>query len=132
MGQMMRPNSATLSQVSNALGSQQNLAMSSEPIEQDDPIDARSLKALDELRTIVAKTETPPTGGSFVVESTLDASRAESRAETSRAAAELLADVDVQSVLDAIPMIRREYMRATFEQCSLAGPLRLVDVGAAI
>ena len=132
MGQMMRPNSATLSQVSNALGSQQNLAMSSEPIEQDDPNDARSLKALDELRTIVAKTETPPTGGSFVVESTLDASRAESRAETSRAAAELLADVDVQSVLDAIPMIRREYMRATFEQCSLAGSTLRLGVPSSV
>ena len=132
MGQMMRPNSATLSQVSNALGSQQNLATSSDPVEKDDPNDARCIKALDELHAIVSKTEPPPTGGSFVVESTPDAFRSESRAEMSRAAADLLADVDVQSTLDAIPMIRREYMRATFEQCSLAGSTLRLGVPSSV
>ena len=88
MGPMIRPNAATLSHVTNALGSHQAAANASATVPmtaKGNPEDERCSSALDALREISSELFAPldqDAGGNFVVECSAEACAAEKRAET--------------------------------------------------
>ena len=138
MGPMIRPNAATLSHVTNALGSHQAAANASATFPmtvKGDPEDERCSSALDGLREISSELFAPldhDAGGNFFVECSAEACEAEKRAETGTRVADLIADADVRSIVDGMHTVRREYMRATFEQCSLNGASLHVGVPSSV
>jgi hypothetical protein len=135
---MIRPNAATLSHVTNALGSQQAAAnaLASAPVAvKRDLTDERCSSALKGLREISCKLLTPfdhNAGGDYVTEYSVEANDVEKRAETGTHVANLIADTDVRDVIDGMHTVRREYMRTTFEQCSLSGASLHVGVPSSV
>ena len=121
MGPMIRPNSATLSSVTSALGSQAAAhPMAHAPRSESDE---RCARALDTLRELSCRAFENPRARepALALAMSSKASRAEAIAEADDSPELLLANEAVQSVLASTPSIRREYVRSTFETCNASG-----------
>ena len=138
MGPMIRPNSATLSHVSNALGSHQAVAQTANAVAPVRSLeDQKCADRVDELKQLSSKLadlsgRNQPFKGRHVIECSGEVLEAETRAESSNACAKLLADANVRAALDTMPSIRREYMRTTFEHSALNGALLHVGVPSSV
>lgn len=135
MGPMMRPNSATLSHVSNALGSQQATANAGNGVTSARTLeDQRCAAVLEELRKASSDLATCTGKGAlragYSIQRSAEAFSCET--QTSEACSKLLADATVRATLDTMPNIRREYMRSTFEQSSRNGTLLHVGVPSSV
>ena len=120
MAPMVRPNSATLSSVSSALNSQ--VAANSAAVSAArSPRDERILRAIGELIEITQQTAYPPSRSREVIFCAQSRYERHVRAEASAALRTFLDDDLVRTLINDAPDIRREYMRALFEHCSLDG-----------
>lgn len=132
VGPMIRPNSATLSSVTSALGSQ--AAATSAVTVPRNEIDERCERAVSKLREVSSKVIEVTNPRDLCLASSLDddASRVEASADSNDAPTRLLVDESVQNVLTSMPNIRREYMRSTFEQSNASGSALHVGVPSSV
>ena len=131
MAPMMRPNSATLSSVSSALNSQ--VAANSAAISASrSPRDERILRAIGKLIEITQQSAHPPSRSREVIFCAQKCYERHARAEASAAPRTLLDDDLVRALINNAPDIRREYMRALFEHCSLDGSSLHVGVPSSV
>ena len=132
VGPMIRPNSATLSSVTSALGSQ--AAVTSIATVPRSETDERCALAVTKLREVSSKVIDVSSSRDLCMATSLgdEASRVAAAADSNDAPTRLIADESVQTALSMTPSIRREYMRSTFEQSNASGSALHVGVPSSV